>query len=93
MQDENDNGLYDEKEEKYLNPDRDAHKHLNQAFDPHRQAGLMHGFGIFLVVLGLWWVLRDMGILPYASFGAIVSLLGGIWLLKSAKRGGGDHET
>ena len=70
-----------------MNPDRNPNQHRDPAYDAHRQAGLMHGFGVFLVLLGSWWILRDLNLLPDVSLGGILAVLLGIWLLKRQKRG------
>ena len=84
--DKDQSGLHDKKEEKFLNPDRDPMQHTDPRFDAHRRAGIVHGLGVFLVILGAWWLLRDLNLLPHVSFGALAALLGGIWLLKREKR-------
>ena len=79
-------GLHDKKEEKYLNPKRDPMQHTDPKYDAHRRAGITHGIGVFLVILGVWWLLRDLSLVPHVSFWAIAALFCGVWLLKSEKR-------
>lgn len=69
-----------------MNPDADPHQHKDDSLNPKRQAGLVHGLGLFLVVLGAWWLLGDLRLLPDVSFGAVAALVGGIWLLRRHKR-------
>ena len=83
--DKNRDGLHDEKVEKYMNP-QSRQQHTDPARDSHRRAGISHGLGIFLLVLGGWWFFRDLGLLPHVSFGAISAIAAGVWLLKNSKR-------
>lgn len=86
MDDKNKDGIHDEKAEQFLSPDRDPHKHADPAFDSHRHAGIRHGIGVFLVIIGAWWILRDLGVFPDISFGAVLTFVFGAWLLRGARR-------
>ncbi len=42
------------------------------------------GFGLFLVLVGLFWLLRDLGYLPRVSVLAVIAIGFGLWILVSA---------
>jgi len=81
--DKNKDGLHDAKAEKYLNPDRDKERHADPALDQRRQAGIRHGVGVFLILLGALWLFD--AVLPDVPWLALLAIGGGWYLLRGGK--------
>jgi len=39
------------------------------------------GFGIFLIVIGLFWFARDLGFIPPISVWSVVAIGFGVWII------------